>query len=158
MKSLQVLDAEGNNPVSVELQVGRTILRREDLTLAQCVSVPVVNEVQFLRSNGEYFAKLVQGGLGELTNCPNHEEPLATWTIQTHVGVAWFFFGDFGSSAIEVRDNLGRLVAKAQKIEGTMTSDQPGKVDKAYLLRIAPMMDGSIAIFGILAVNNLLKP
>jgi len=151
-----VLDAEGKLVVHVELRVGKTILHCDGFILAQFVAKPVhggVDEIQLLRANGEYFAKLVQGGLG-LTNCPSHE-PLATWTIQTRVGVEWFVLRH--CYKIDIRDNLGIIVAVAQQIEETGTRDQPGDAEKAYLLRVSPLMDVSIALCAILAVNHLLR-
>jgi len=159
MNSFQVVDVEGNPVLSIERQVGKTILLAQEFILAQCLATPVhgrASEIQLLRNNGEHFAKLVQSGPEELTNCPNHEDFLVTWTIQTHAGVAWFLLGHCDSSTIEVRDKLGSVVATAQQIQKTGTRNQPGDVDKAYLLRIASLMDVSIAIFGILAVNHLL--
>jgi len=150
--SFHVSDVEGTSVLRVELQVGKTILHCEGFVLAQYATTPVdggVDEIQLLRANGEYYGKLVKGGLEEW-------EPLATWIIQTCAGVEWFFLGHVDSYAIEVRDKAGKVVSVAHQIDATRTRDEHSDADKAYLLRIAPTMDVSIAMCGILAINHLL--
>lgn len=161
--AFQVTDREGNSVLRVELQYGRTsivhdwshvvLIANDGLLLAQCLPVRGRrNEFQLLRGNGEYFGKLVQGGQEEMTKSPSHEE--ASCTIRAGVGGEWFFLGDCDSDALEVRDNLDRIVAVARQDE-SRERHQFGNAEKAYLLEVKPQMDVSIALYGLLIINHL---
>jgi hypothetical protein len=159
MNSFHVIDVEDNNVMRVHVlheQRRILLLGMDGFCLAQCVATPVdgsIDEFHLLRADGKYFAKLVQGGLEEPMNCPSHEEPSPTWTIRTHAGVEWFLFDPCDSYALKLKDNQDRILAVAQESE---TWDQPGNADKTYDLRVAPLMDVSIAVCGLLVVNHLL--
>ena len=56
---------------------------------------------------------------------------------------------------MEVKDNLGRILAVAHRDEKTQTRDERGNADKAYRLEIAPMMDVATVLCGLLVVNHL---
>jgi len=156
MKSLYVTDMGDNFVLRVELQVDKAEFMTTDGVLAQCVAVHgSADEFKLLHSNGETFAKLVQSNV-ELMNCLSHEELMMIWTIRTPAGDEWFFFAACDGSTMEVRDNVGNVQTVAQREKEAETTDQPGDDGNAYLLQIAPLMDVSIALCGLLAVNHLI--
>jgi len=162
MNSFHVTDNGGNTFLHVELQSGAinicSCTQNGRFLLAQCVPTSVhgsVDEFHLMHANGEYFAKVVEGGLEELTNWLG-EEALMTRKIQTRADVEWFFLVRSDTCAVEVRDNRGKVIALAKLDEETGMTDQPGDADKAYLLQVGPLMDISIVLCGLLVVNQLL--
>lgn len=163
--TFSVTDVKGNQVLRVELQVGQTFpheRRRVALTamggflIAQCAATPVqggTDEYQLLRGNGEYFGTIFQANLEERPSCPGL---FPTWTIRTGAGVEWFFRGYFDSYAVDISDNLGRILAVSQREDVTEREDSLSNVGEAYLVRVAPQMDVSIVLCGLLAIHHLL--
>lgn len=168
MNSVHVTDMQGHPVLHVEPQVGKShrherrhfaLIANDNAILAKIVATPVygsVDEFELLQSDGATFGKLFQTGFPEeLRDCPRHE-PLVTWKVWTPAGTEWFFLRHVDSSAMEVRDNLGRILAMADQDKESEKRDQLGAADKAYWMQIAPLMDVTIALCGLLAVNHLL--
>merc|ERR1712008_285654 len=110
----------------------------------------VDGKFQLLHADGKHFATLAEDDLDEeLRHSPCHEEPLTRWIVGTPAGVKWYFHGRCDNYAVEVCDHQGRMVALLQPSPETFTRDQLGDAVTAYLLRVAPLMDVSIALCGV---------
>lgn len=108
--------------------------------LAQCGPAPgTPGEFHILRAQGGYFGKLLQGST-------RHEH--SVWTSSG----AELAFGGFPHS-VKVTDTRGRLLAMMQSETGGKTSLSG---NDAYLLRVAPLMDVSVVICGMMIVNHLM--
>lgn len=109
--------------------------------LAQCGPAPGSRgEFHLLRAHGEFFGKLVQGSARDEA------------TVRTASGAELMFRGS--GHTVNITDTWGRLLAMTEPETGGITS-APGK--EAYLLRVAPLMDVSIVICGLLIIQHLKK-
>jgi len=96
-------------------------------------------EIHVLRAQGEYFGKLVQGGRRD------------EYVIETTSGAELLFTGS--AYIMHVTDAWGRLLAMTEPdTSGSKSSPR----EEAYVLRVAPLMDVSIAICGLLIINHLM--
>lgn len=156
--SFHVTDGEGNQVLKVELQVGLHEQRRVQLMsndgflpLAQCVPHSSVSEFRFERGSGEHFAKFYQAWPDQLASRSGHEPK---WIVRTVAGDEWAFHGQFDKYSVEVTDKFGRMLAIARREE--QVDGQPSDAGNICEVRVAPLMDVSIVLLGLFAVNNLM--
>jgi len=108
--------------------------------LAQCKPAPgTPGEFQLLRAHGGYFGKLVQG---------SESDKHSVWTAS---GAEFTFSGS--AHTVNISDTSGRLLAMTEPETGVRTSLSG---NKAYLLHVAPLMDVSVVICGLLIINHLM--
>lgn len=158
--SFHVTTVEGSQVLKVELKVDRHEKRRRvqlmsndgSVILAQCTASPVqgnVTEFHLERGSGEHFAKFSQAWPDELTNRSSHE---TKWILRTGTGEEWVFRGQFDSYSVEVADTSDRLLAVACPDVEVQHND----AGKSCSVRVAPRVDVSIVLLGLLAVNHLM--
>jgi len=114
--------------------------------LAYCGHAPGTHgEFHLLRAHGEYFGKLMQG------------DSRNEYSILTTSGAELLFTGS--GHTVKVTDTWGRLLAMTEPdTEGTATTSSPrGDAAGCCWLRVAPLMDVSIVICGLLIINHLLR-
>lgn len=158
--SFHVMDQYGGPVIVVELKAGKHVpqerrraefLTREGIPVAQCEAIPVLDsgdQFHLFRGTGEYFATLAPDDPDEALkiHCVP-ERPRMAWKVQTPSGLQWFMRGYFESYSVEVTDVMGRVLAMLQP-KDTDAGD-------TCLLRVAPHMDISIVLCGLVAVYHL---
>lgn len=151
MNGSTVLRATTQNPGGSEHSLG-TGLWRVFLTsaagdnLAQCREVrPSISsgsssgatEFHFLRTGGQYFAKLMSSGQDR-------------YELHTLAGKRLHFWGNFNERAVNVTDDSGRLLATTELHSGS-------DYGQRFKLRVAPMTDVGLTLCGLLCINKLLE-
>jgi len=108
--------------------------------LAQCGPAPgIPGEFHLLRAHGEYFARLAPSSAR------------GAYSVWTASGAQVTF--RVAGRTVDVTDAWGRLLAMTEPETGGRTS-LPGS--ETCVLRVAPLMDVSIVICGLLIINHLM--
>lgn len=142
--SIDVTDANGYEVMRIIfLKQGgqqQILLTGHGDMLAQCrPALGTCGEFHVLRAHGEYFGKLVEGSARD------------EYLIQTASSVELTFRGS--AHTMNITDTGGRLLAMTEPEIGDTTSSSG---NEAYLLRVAPLMDMSIVMCGLLIINHLM--
>mmetsp|Transcript_86998 Transcript_86998/g.172699 ORF Transcript_86998/g.172699 Transcript_86998/m.172699 type:complete len:620 (-) Transcript_86998:99-1958(-) len=160
-KSFHAVDKHGNRLIGVELitgvQRGVELVAPTGSPIAVCKRAavcehapePVCGELFLMDGNGEYFATIVPGGADGKQSFAG---PRVAWIVRASCGSEWLFRGDFDSFTVQVTDRQNRMLAITQPTDPV---EEHSHIDKMYMLRVAGMMDISIVLCTILAVQHL---
>lgn len=157
--SFHVVDQQGNRLIGVDLKVGEQVLQGRRLVelvapsgnlIAACEDTPGPGgggELQLMRGNGEFFATIAPGGPHDV------EGPPVAWMVRGPSGSEWLFRGNFDGHAVQVMNRQGKMLAMSQP-----TLEKHSDLGETYMLRVAELMDVSIALCTLLAVHHLRRP
>jgi len=153
MNGVEVLNVVLRPGVSGDAGGGQCIALTtgEGHTLAQCVRVQARStggpEFHLLRSTGEDYGQLVRSS--------GRDDVM--YTVRLRSSVEIYFWGSFEQHTINITDNLGRLLAMSEALEDSESLPRPlgSPRAKCYKLRVAPLMDVSIVLCGLMCIDHL---